>query len=215
MAQPQISGSVDLDAGQAALCLISVARARGDDAMRERCVEIAEQMRESAYVDLRFGAADILAHDALERGNAEEALRLARGALATEGISGEIVSEGYALAVDAAIALGDERTLDELAAYVGALPPARAAPLLRAGCARVLAELAHRHGEAEAAERHEEEAIRLLRAVSARPMLARALLERARRRDADEALVEARTILAELGAARWLARIDATTTAAA
>ena len=84
----------------------------------------------------------------------------------------------------------------------------RATPLLRAGRARLAAEQAHRRGDAAEADDREQEAIALLRSVGARPLLARALLERARRRDAPAALAEARAIYAELGASRWLARVE-------
>jgi len=51
-------------------------------------------------------------------------------------------------------------------------------------------------------------AIALLRSLGARPLLAQALSERARRREDAEALAEAREIYTELGAARRLARLD-------
>ena len=59
-----------------------------------------------------------------------------------------------------------------------------------------------------AAERHETEALELLRAIGARPLLAQALLERSRRRADPDALAEARAIYAELGATRRLAGIE-------
>ncbi|MGB9185039.1 MAG: hypothetical protein WCB67_13340, partial [Solirubrobacteraceae bacterium] len=66
---------------------------------------------------------------------------------------------------------------------------------------------AHRRGDAPGAERAEAEAIALLRSVGARPLLGRALEERAGRREDPEALDEARAIYTELGATRWLARL--------
>ena len=89
------------------------------------------------------------------------------------------------------------------------LPPARALPLMRAGAARLDAERAHRAGDFTAAAAHEQDAIDLLRGVGARPLLARALLKRARRRDDAGALHEARAIATELGARRWLAEVAA------
>jgi hypothetical protein len=79
---------------------------------------------------------------------------------------------------------------------------------MRAGRARIAAEQAHRRGDSKAADDFEREAITLLRSIGARPLLARALLERTRRRTDDAALAEARAIYSELGADRWLARID-------
>jgi len=67
----------------------------------------------------------------------------------------------------------------------------------------------HRSGDAEAAQSSEQEAIVVLREAGARPRLALALLERVRRRDEPAALAEARSIYAELGATRWLERVDA------
>jgi hypothetical protein len=90
------------------------------------------------------------------------------------------------------------------------LPPARTWPLLRAGRARLLAELAHRRGDCEGAQRFEDEATALLRSLGARPQLARTLLERARRHDDPAALAEARALYEELAAVRWLGRLEAT-----
>ena len=65
-----------------------------------------------------------------------------------------------------------------------------------------------RRGDRDAADGHQRHAIELLRSLNARPLLARALLERARRRADPDAVAEARAIYAELGATRWLAGIE-------
>jgi hypothetical protein len=119
------------------------------------------------------------------------------------------MKDAYQLSVEAAIALEDQATLSALCAVVDGLPPARAWPLLRAGRARLRAELAHRRGDREAVERFENEAIGLLRSLGARPLLGQALLERARRHDDPAALAEARAIFEGLGAVRWLGRLEA------
>ena len=75
--------------------------------------------------------------------------------------------------------------MSELSAFVDGLPPAIATPLHRA----------------------EDDACAHLRAAGARPLLAGALVEKARRRDDPEALEQARAIYAELGATRWLERL--------
>jgi hypothetical protein len=98
--------------------------------------------------------------------------------------------------------------MTRLEQFFAELPRARATPQMRAGRARVAAEQAHRRGDGTAADDFEREAIALLRSIGARPLLARALLERTRRRTDDAALAEARAIYSELGADRWLARID-------
>ena len=122
--------------------------------------------------------------------------------------AGEFREEAYALSIEASVMLGDESAIGELVAFVDSLPPARATPLLRAGRARLGAELAHRRGDTEEAQRFEQEAIGLLRTVGARPLLALALVERARRGGDGQALAEARAIYQELGATRWLSRLE-------
>jgi hypothetical protein len=155
-------------------------------------------------------AANVLGRDALERGAPRETLKHGRTVLRAEGIGNEATEEAYALSIEAANLLGEEAAMAELAAFVAELPPARATPLLRAGRARLQAELIARSGDQRAARRFEDEAIELLRSVGARPLLAQVLLERAGRFDDSEALSEARAIYEELGAVRWLERIQGT-----
>jgi tetratricopeptide (TPR) repeat protein len=205
-----ISGSPYVDAVFSAASIISIAAARGDEPTLERCHSLALEARESAYVDQRVCAGLVFAREALERGAPGEAVGLAAPALGGEAISGDAMKDGYDLSVEAAIALGDETTLSELTAMVDDLPPARTWPLLRAGRARLLAELAHRRGDCEGAQRFEDEATALLRSLGARPQLARTLLERARRHDDPAALAEARALYEELAAVRWLGRLEAT-----
>jgi hypothetical protein len=114
----------------------------------------------------------------------------------------------HALGVEVALLGDDDGFRADLSTYVDELPPALATPLLRAGRARLLAEQAYRAGDGAAAEAQERDAIDLLRDVGARPLLALALLERHRRRGDEEAFGEARAIYADLGATRWLNRID-------
>ena len=204
-----IADRADQPAMLASAFLVSIAAARGDRATTERCLALAAERRGSTYVDLHVCAELILARDAIERGGSKEALRLLREILELRTTSRHPVVEAYALAVEAAIALGDEAAIRELEAFVNARPPVLATPLLRAGRGRVAAEHAHIRGDDVAAERFGHEAITLLRSVGARPLLARALLERARRREDPDGVAEARAIYTELGASRWLARIDA------
>jgi tetratricopeptide (TPR) repeat protein len=208
LGRPLIDGQADLDAMGAAALLVSVAAARGDEEAVERCLALAAQRKESTYTDLRVAAANVLARDALERRAPKEALEYSRTVLRSEGIGNEATEEAYEMGIEAANTLGEEAAIIELEAFVAELPPARATPLLRAGRARLRAELAHRASDEAAAERREHEAISLLRSVGARPQLAQALLERSRRHDDAEALAEARAIYEDLGATRWLARID-------
>ncbi len=205
---PLLDTESEVDELAIASLLVSIAAARGDEALVERCASRATGRRDASYVDLRVSAAFVLARAAMERGSTAEALWLAKDVLNLDTASREGITDSLALSVEAAIALGDEGAMNELDSFVTVLPPARTTPLLSAGRARVRAELAHRAGDVGAAEQFEDEAIRLLRDVGARPMLAQALLERARRRQDGEALAEARVIYQELGAKRWLERID-------
>jgi tetratricopeptide (TPR) repeat protein len=200
--------TMDLDAVAAAAHVAAVAAARGDDATLERCLGIAADQLKSSYVDLRFAATVVHAREAIERGAAAEALRFTRTVLGSQTTASEHLEEAYAIAVDAAFAADDPKLRDELVAFVDALPPARATAVLRAGRARLLADSAHHRGDDPAARRHEDEAMSLLRSVGARPLLASVLVERAHRQGDGEALAEARSIYAELGADRWLARLD-------
>jgi class 3 adenylate cyclase/tetratricopeptide (TPR) repeat protein len=205
--RPLISGQADLDAMGAASLLVTVATARGDEETVERCLSLAAQRRESTYTDLRVAAANILARDAIERRAPHEALECVRTVLAAEGVGHEAIEEAHALGIDASHLLGDTTAMAELEAFVAKLPPARATPLLRAGRARLQAELAHRAGDPASAHRFEDDAIALMRSVGARPLLAQALIERARRHQTSEALTEAHAIYEELGATRWVERI--------
>ena len=203
-----LAGDRDLMAVAVASFLIQIAAARGDDATLERCVALGNELRELADVDARSFAILTLARAALERGAADDALQLAQTALQSESNTGELVWEAYAIGVEAARERGDETAMAELAAFADARPPVAATPLIRAGRARLAAEQAHRRGDLDEADGHQRRAIELLRSLNARPLLAQALLERARRRADPEALAEARAIYSELGATRWLARID-------
>ncbi len=203
-----IAEDTGLNAVFAAGLLVQIAAARGEDETLDRCRSLAAAHRESTHVDLASAAALVLSRAALEGDSPDQALALARPVLGMDSASTEVVEDAHAVAIEAALALGEQAAIDELEAFVAALPPARATPLLRAGRARLLAEQAHRRGDAESADRLELEAIDLLRTVDARPLLAKALLDRARRRDDADALTEARSIYEELGATRWLGRID-------
>ncbi len=207
-AASMVSGDTDVAAVMAAVALSETAAARGDEELLERCRALAEQRQGSSYVDERVCAMTVLARDALERGAGARAVALMEEAIGNEGLSGDNLKLAYALGVEAAIALGDERAITQLEAFVDEMQRARATPLVRAGRARLRAEQAHRRGQAEAAWGHEEEAIELLRSVGARPQLAKALLERHHHSGDADSLAEARAIYTELGASAWLARID-------
>jgi tetratricopeptide (TPR) repeat protein len=204
-----IGNAVDADAVFAASVLATIAAARGDTGLMDRCRTIAEALRDSGYSEQRVSAELVFARDAVQNGRAEEAVSLMQRIVDQSGLGSESLEEAYLVSLEAAIALGDEDALAWLSDHVAGLPPARATPLLRAGHARIEAERAHRRGDDLGAESQENEAIRLLRTVGARPQLAGTLLERARRRSSPEALAEARDIYLELGAREWLERLAA------
>ena len=195
-----ISGELDLVAIWAATCCAQIAGERGDDDALDRCRAIASHDWDSTHGDARASVMLLGARVALERGAAREALALARPILDIPSSPGEFLAEAFAILVAAALSIPDDAPIAELEAFVTALAPARATPQLRAGRARLAAERAQRRGDAAAAERHETEAIELLRAMGARPLLAQALTERARRRADADARAEARRIYTELGA---------------
>jgi tetratricopeptide (TPR) repeat protein len=196
-----------LDAVSAAAFLAPIAAARGDRETLEDCVSLAAPLREASYIDLRVCVALTLGREALERGAPHEAVDPAREVLHEPNTAGECIQEAYAQCIEAAVQLCDEALMNELIEHVDKLPPALATPLLRAGRARLLADLAHRRGDDAEARRCEEEAVGLLRSLGARPLLARTLAERAARREDQSAVQEARRIYAELGATRRLAEI--------
>jgi class 3 adenylate cyclase/tetratricopeptide (TPR) repeat protein len=203
-----VAGKLDVDSSWGATFLALIAGARGDDEILAECLRIAHEVRDSTYVDQRMSAHVTLARDAVGRDAPDEALRLAGEVIGQPNTASELFEAAYAVGLEAAITLGEESRITELVQFVDELPPARATPLLRAGRARLAAELAHRAGDPPARAAHEAEAFKLLRSVGARPLLARALLDRGRRSDDAEALNEARAICADLRASRWMLEID-------
>ncbi len=128
--------------------------------------------------------------------------------LSWPALPAEYIDEAYTISVSAAIASGDTDAMSRRAASLAAVRPAQRHRLVRATRARLEAEAAHQAGDRDHARRAEAQAEALLREVGARPRLAQALLERARRRGEPEPLAEAREIFASLEASRWLERVD-------
>jgi class 3 adenylate cyclase/tetratricopeptide (TPR) repeat protein len=203
-----------LSAVYAAAFLIRIAAARGDRETWRTCRSVAEANRETSHTDLASAVAVTLARDALESENPQRALSLARPVLDALSTATESVEEAYAICIEAALTLSDGSAIAELESYGASVPPVRATPLLRSGRVRLAAEQAHRRGDDESASTLQEEAISVLRTVGARPLLASALLERAARDDDRDIAAEARAILHELRATRWLERLGAAATEA-
>jgi tetratricopeptide (TPR) repeat protein len=196
-----------MDATYAAAFLVQVADARGDLQTLERCRTLALAHRDSTNVDLGVSARLVLARCTMVGDDPGATLELAQPLLATEPSGREMIAEAYELCLEAAMAAGDEGVLTALEAHVDALAPNARTPVFRAAQARIIA---RRLAETDPArsEVYEREAIALLRRVGARPLLTRALLERAGRREDPDALAEARALCSELGASRWLAHSE-------
>ncbi|HEX3834547.1 MAG TPA: AAA family ATPase, partial [Solirubrobacteraceae bacterium] len=196
-----------LDATYAAAFLAQVADARGDVEILKRCRALAVAHRDSTNVDLGFSAGLVLARCTMVDGDPSATLELARPLLAARPSGQEMIAEAFELCLEAAMATGDEDVLTTLEAHVDALAPNARTPVFRAAQARIIARrLAGTDPDRSAA--YERQAIALLRGVGARSLLARALLERAGRRDDPDAVAEARALCSELGASRWLARSE-------
>ena len=199
---------LDFDTVGMASVLVEIAAARGDEEAYRQCCAIAERVDATRYVELRTIAAMIVGRRLLEEGAPAESFSLLRPKLGVLGTSKETAVQVFMLCIEAAIALPGTEPLEELAGFAAALPPARATPLMRAGRARVAAELADRRGDVAASAQAGEEAIAELRAAGTGPLLACALAEHGHRHGRADSLAEARTIYAELGAVRWLERLD-------
>ncbi|HEX8959761.1 MAG TPA: hypothetical protein VF770_08055, partial [Solirubrobacterales bacterium] len=206
-AVPLLTSHEDNNLIGSTMALAEIAEARDDEVLLAQCRAAAEAHLDSRHTDLRCAAAVTVARDELRRGVPDAALALVRPVLDEQAYAGEIRALAYAVAAESALAMGDEALIVELEAWCRGLPPVRRPALLVAGRERLLAELAHRRGHTEAAIAHEQSAIDRLRTVGARPLLALALTDRWRRRQDAEAQAEAEEIMAELGAARWLAAL--------
>jgi tetratricopeptide (TPR) repeat protein len=208
LAGPLLGGDIDSDSMFGAAFLSQPAFARGEAEMLAVCKSMADERRDSEHIDQRACAFIVDARVALEHGDGASVQRLVTEALAVPTLAAELVEALYDLSVYAAIADDDEQVMAQRQADLEALKPARTTELLRASAVRLRAEIAHRRGDGEGVSRAELEAETLLREAGARPRLAHALLERARRSDDPQALADARAIYVELNASTWLARLD-------
>jgi class 3 adenylate cyclase/tetratricopeptide (TPR) repeat protein len=189
------------------LMLTSVAAARADARLLERCRAAAEANSEGENVDVRGTATVALGLRALIDGDPVAAADLARRG-AELVYAGEVQAEAVRIRVEAAFATVDTAAMEELAGWVDGLPPARRLPLLLVACARVRGELAHLAGDAAAARGFEAQAEDILRDLGAKPLLSATLLDRVRRRGDADARDEAWRLLHELGATGWLTHLE-------
>jgi ATP/maltotriose-dependent transcriptional regulator MalT len=195
--------------------LVQVHRGQYDEA--SRMVDVYAPLQTSADLQEQAcygcGKAALL----LARGDAEAALRLAEAAFdvrETMGISVEYIKEAFAIAVQAALELGDVDTAESLIATVEGLPAGRSPQLLRAQADRFKALLAAQRNDAGEAERLFKNARRLFRELAIPFYVAVSELEQSewlvaqgRGHEAEAMLAEAREIFERLDARPWLERL--------
>ena len=191
--------------------------ARGELEPLRRTLELAVGAEGSS--NLEYGPAPTVARAiALNAfGNHREALEVALPlAISGTEVANEDRREAYGEAGLAALALGDEETLERLIAFVAEIPPATRSPLMRAGAARLAGLLAQRRGDEHGADERLTAATRELREIEAPFVLAQVLLEHAellsqtgRDDDAAPLLAQATEIFTRLRATPWLERARA------
>jgi tetratricopeptide (TPR) repeat protein len=146
--------------------------------------------------------------DALDRAQTAFDLRYALSA------NHEAVREGFVVAVDAALALGDQARAEELLAVIDSMPVGLACTFLRAHCARFHARLAARSGDREGADRLLEHAAGVFRELEYPFYLGVTLVEHGELLVAQDNHDEAGTLLREahdlfqrLQARPWIERV--------
>jgi class 3 adenylate cyclase/predicted ATPase len=149
-------------------------------------------------------------------GDDRAALEAALPAAIDEDTVNEDRREAYIEAGLAALALGEEATVEQLIELVPTIPPATRSPLLRAGAARLAGLLAARRGDAATADERLLAAARELREIEAPFVLGQMLVERAevlagagRPDEAAPLAAEAIAIFERLRAVPWLERARA------
>ena len=214
----------DLQRGSVLLLEARVQAARGQRAVLEHVLSEAEGLDHVSNQEFASAATVAKAIALRALGDDRAALDAALPVAIDETVVNEDRREAYIEAGLAALALGDEATIERLIAFVDELTPARRSPLLRAGAARFAGQLAQRRGDLSAADEHLFTAIGELREVEAPFVLGQVLVERAellsgggREAEAEAAplVAEASAIFEHLRATRWLERVRAVTAAAA
>jgi class 3 adenylate cyclase/predicted ATPase len=201
--------------------LARVQAGRGELESLRRTLALAAESGTSTNVEYAAITAVARAIALRALGEPAEALDVALP-IATSGpeVANEDRREAYLEAGLAALALGDEQTVQRLIDFVAELPPALRSPLLRASAARFAGLLAARRGDPRTADGRMAAATRELREIEAPFVLAQVLLDHAemlwsagREDEAAPLLREARTIFERLDARPWLERADELTLA--
>jgi tetratricopeptide (TPR) repeat protein len=190
---------------------------RGRLAEANALVAGVPELEQSTDVQERCQHGVAKANILLAEGDLAGALDSAESVLAGRdamGVSHDTVKEGFALALQAAVGLGDPQKADELLAIVEGLPQGARSQFLNAQVARFRAQLAARAGDAEGAERQFKGATGLFRELAVPFHLAVAQVEQAewlvaegRSGDAQPVLAEAREVFERLEAEPWLVRV--------
>jgi class 3 adenylate cyclase/tetratricopeptide (TPR) repeat protein len=207
-----------LASGAALRSAVPVCVHRGQIEEAKRMASALSELADSADVQERayYGVAqtEIL----LAQNHPAEALRVAESVFAQRGALGidhDSVKEAFALALQAALALGQLEKADELLTVVEQLLPGLRPQLLSATVARFRAQLAARSGNGEVAERLFKGAGGLFQELGMPFYLAVTRLEHAewlsaqgRGEDAEPLLAEASEMFTGLQAKPWLERLD-------
>jgi predicted ATPase/class 3 adenylate cyclase len=175
-------------------------------------LEASPDLQEQSQV--HFAEAALL----FAQGENARALRSAERSLETRhanGIAFEAVKESFAVAVEAAFALGDLSRAEELVSIVDGLPHGHSPQFLQAQSSRFRARLAAGRVAAEEADRLFRRAAGLFRELAFPFYLALVLLEHGewlvtqeRKEDAEPLLAEAHQLFERLEANPWLERVE-------
>ena len=142
----------DLQRGSILILQARVHGARGQRAALEQVLSDAEELDDVSNQE--FAAAATVARAIALRalGDNRAALDAALPVAVDTAVVNEDRREAYVEAGLAALALGDEATVERLIVFVGELTPALRSPLMRAGAARFAGLLAQRRGDTATAD---------------------------------------------------------------
>jgi class 3 adenylate cyclase/tetratricopeptide (TPR) repeat protein len=198
--------------------VVGVLAARGELEEARRRLEAIRPLADMEEAQNRAGFKAMEANVLMAEGRSGEALSAAEDVISVrEDVAGGLTTLGfgYALALEAAFALGDVAKADELLAIVEHLPPGELNPFLRATGARFTAQRAARDRDGHTAEAGFSAAARIFREIEYSFDLAVVLLEHAewlaevgRLDDAAPLAAEAREIFERLRATPYIERLD-------
>jgi class 3 adenylate cyclase/tetratricopeptide (TPR) repeat protein len=200
--------------------LSEIAGARGDADEARRVLSSASSLESSADVQDRATYLNARAVVDTLDGKHADALARSEEALETSSLLGTGVSVDTKIAVDRALdlalSLGRLERVDELVAWIDAIPPGKRPPSLGAQAARSRARLAAERGEQDRVEQGFKTAAGAFREHGLPFQLAVVLLEhgewlglQGRTDEAEPLLAESREIFQRLEAPPWLERCDA------